>query len=273
MKIRLIASDIDNTLIPQGCGMSEKTRNILLECEKMGIPVALSSGRTLYSARRVSQEIGLKGPIISANGGRVDLTPEGNVIFEDCIPKPLSTKIYEHLWNAGCYMTSFVGTHIYLMDERNGYGSLCCKRVATSATHSYVIANDEARFYAEGTLNPYKYEAYSDDVRLLERLKSDFLSWGLSVSSAFPCNLEIMTAGGGKGRALKAMAERLGIPREEIIAFGDGTNDQTMIEYAGIGVAMGNAVESLKKSADMIAPDCKEDGVWQILNEYVLERK
>lgn len=270
MRIRLIASDIDDTLIPKGGRISAATKNALLRCEAAGIPVVLSSGRTFFGVRSVSKEIGLTGPVISANGGRADLSPEESPIFEDCIARDASLAVYKRLRDAGCFMTSYVGTRIYVMDETNGYGSTCCKRSEANKPDLSVITNDEERFFSEGTVNPYKYEAYSDDTLLLERLRAEFRDMGLSVSSAFPYNLEILAPGGGKGRALKAVAEKLGISRDEIIAFGDGSNDLTMLRYAGVGVAVGNAVDELKRAADRIAPDCADDGVAEILREYGL---
>ena len=270
MRIRLIASDIDDTLIPKGGKISPATRRALMDCEAAGVPVVLSSGRTFYGVRAVSREIGLNGPIISANGGRADRSPDESPIYEDRIARDLSLAVYGRLRAAGCFMTSYVGTKIYVMDETNGFGSLCCRRSEAKKPDPNVIANDEARFFAEGTVNPYKYEAYSDDAALLNALRGEFLAMGLSVSSAFSYNLEILAPGGGKGRALKAVANALGIARGEIMAFGDGTNDLTMLEYAGMGVAVGNAADELKRVADRIAPDCAADGVAKILREYGL---
>lgn len=270
MIIRLIATDIDGTIIPKGGRVSEATKKVFKRAEEMGIPVILTSGRTFYGITGVAKEIGLSSPVISANGGRADMTLTESCVFEDCIDDELSLRVYKRLREAGCFMTSYVGTNIYVMDETNGYGSTCCKRSEVNKPGIPVIANDEKRFLREGTVKPYKYEAYTDDVALIESLRTEFLSWGLAVSSAFAYNLEIQKPGGGKGRALQAIAEKLGVEREEIMAFGDGSNDLTMLEYAGFPVAMGNAVDVLKKIAWKIAPDCAEDGVVQILNDFVL---
>ena len=122
-------------------------------------------------------------------------------------------------------------------------------------------------------MRPYKYEAYSDDTALIDRLREKFLSWGLSVSSAFPYNLEILAPGGGKGRAVEALAAHFGIDRSEIMAFGDGSNDLTMLRAVGWPVAMANGVQVLKDAAWKIAPDCRDDGEARVLAEYVLGEK
>lgn len=270
MNIRMIVSDIDGTLIPGGGRLSEYTRRTLRACEEKGVRVVLASGRTFYGTREVALEAGLHGPIISANGGRADESPEEGVIFEDTLEDEVSLRIYHALRDAGCFMTSYVGTRIYALDETNGFGSKCASTSEIRKGGDHVIVNDEARFLREGTVHPYKYEAYSDDTALIDRLRGIFLSWGLSVSSAFPYNLEILAPGGGKGRAVEALAARFGIDRSEIMAFGDGSNDLTMLKAVGWPVAMANGVQLLKENAWKIAPDCRDDGEARVLEEYVL---
>lgn len=273
MNIRMIVSDIDGTLIPGGGVLSEYTKRTLRACEKKGVHVVLASGRTFYGARGVSLEAGLQGPVISANGGRADRSPEGGVIFEDTLDEEISLRIYRELMDAGCFMTSYVGTRVYALEETNGFGSKCAQASEIRKGGDHVIVNDEARFLSEGTVRPYKYEAYSDDSALIDRLRVRFLSWGLSVSSAFPYNLEILAPGGGKGRAVEALAARFGIDRSEIMAFGDGSNDLTMLKAVGWPVAMSNGVQVLKDAAWKIAPDCRDDGEARVLEEYVLGEK
>lgn len=270
MKIRMIVSDIDGTLIPGGGVLSEYTKRTLKACEDKGVHVVLASGRTFYGARGVSLEAGLHGPVISANGGRADQSPEGGVIFEDTLEDALSLRVYHELRSAGCFMTSYVGTRIYALEETNGFGSRCAQTSEIRKGGDHIVADDEAQFLREGTVRPYKYEAYSDDTALIDRLRAKFLSWGLSVSSAFPYNLEILAPGGGKGRAVQALAARFGIAKGEIMAFGDGSNDLTMLQAVGWPVAMANGVQVLKDAAWKIAPDCRDDGEARVLEEYVL---
>lgn len=270
MSIKLIASDIDGTLIGKSGKLSERTVSAFKECEKRGIKIVLASGRNVHGASEVAIGAGLDCCIISANGGRADLSPMGECVFEDFIQPELSVRIHDELRRAGCFMTSYVGKYVYRLDETNGYGSACSERSEAVRTPYFAIVNDIERMRNEGTVNPYKYEAYSDDTELLNTLRGKFLSWGLSVTSAFPCNLEIMSSGGGKGRALAALSRQLGVSSSEIMAFGDGTNDLSMLEFAGYPVAMSNGVDALKSVSWRVAPDCDDSGVAQIIEKYVL---
>ncbi|MBR3928443.1 MAG: HAD family phosphatase [Clostridia bacterium] len=272
MPVRLIVSDIDGTLVGKSGKVSERTLAAFRACEKKNIPIVVASGRTFYGAGNLAVEAGLNAPIISANGGRcdMDITGEDAPVYEDTFDDDMSMVIFRRLKEAGCFMTSYVGKRIYVINETNGFGSTCAWKSEAVKGLDYVFMDDTELFLKEGTCHPYKYEAYSDDKALMDRLRSEFLKMGLSVSSAFPFNLEIMPAGGGKAKAIKALAEKMGVQMDEVMAIGDGLNDLGMIEKAGVSVAMGNAVEALKKAAKYIAPDVEEDGAAIMIERFAL---
>lgn len=272
MAVRLIVSDIDGTLVGKSGRVSERTLAAFRACEKRNIPVIVASGRTFYGARKLAVEAGLNAPIISANGGRCDMNAAGDDVpaYEDTLDDETSAFVYKRLRKAGCFMTSYVGKRIYVLNETNGYGSTCAWKSEAVKGLPYVFMDDEELFRTEGTVHPYKYEAYSDDQALMDELRTEFLNMGLSVSSAFPFNLEIMPAGGGKAKAIKALCEKTGISMDDVMTIGDGSNDLGMIECAGVSVAMGNAVDALKKAAKYIAPDVEEDGAAIMIEKFVL---
>ncbi len=272
MAVKLIVSDIDGTLVGKSGKVSERTIQAFRECEKRKIPVIVASGRTFYGARNLALEAGLNAPIISANGGRCDMDASGESapVYEDTLDEKTSVAVYKRLRKAGCFMTSYVGKCIYVLNETNGYGSTCSYKSEAVKGLDYVFIDDEELFLRKGTDHPYKYEAYSDDKALMDELRNDFLSMGLSVSSAFPFNLEIMPADGGKAKAIRALSEKMGVSMDEVMAIGDGSNDLGMIEAAGVSVAMGNAVEVLKNAAKYIAPDVEEDGAAIMIEKFAL---
>ena len=102
---------------------------------------------------------------------------------------------------------------------------------------------------------------------VLAKLKQELLDAGYSVSSAYADNMEIMLGGHGKGTAVKWLSEYLGVKPEETMAFGDNTNDQTMLDAVGWPCAVENAVESLKNSARIVTPPCDADGVAPIIEK------
>ena len=268
--IKLIAADIDGTLIPLGKRMSERTRRAIINCVNRGVIFVPASGRTFEGAIRPFKDMGIDCPVISANGGRVDAHMYESPVFEDTIDEATATRVCERLIKAGCFMTSYVGTKVYTLPETNGFGSSCASVSEASGTSGFDIEAEMQTMRTLGTQRPYKFEAYSDDTALLDKLRSEFSAEGLGVAGAFSFNVEIMAHGAGKGRALGKLMELMHISKEEVLALGDGANDLSLLNAAGVSVAMENGAESLKSAANIIAPDASLDGAAQIIEKYVL---
>ena len=119
-----------------------------------------------------------------------------------------------------------------------------------------------------------KMQLFTADIPLRNALLSELAEKypQFAVTSSLPNNIEVNSRLADKGRALLVLAERLGIRREETMAFGDGINDLTMIGAAGTGVAMGNACPEVKKAADLTAPDCDHDGVARVIETILSAR-
>ncbi|HRU41225.1 MAG TPA: HAD-IIB family hydrolase, partial [Candidatus Diapherotrites archaeon] len=109
------------------------------------------------------------------------------------------------------------------------------------------------------------------DDEKIQKLRDGIMETGIvSVSQSMKHNLEVMNKGVNKGNAVRILAQMYGINREEIIAIGDNENDISMIEYAGLGIAMGNAEELLKRAADHVTGDYQEDGVAEAIEKFIL---
>lgn len=268
--IKMIVTDIDGTLVDYGKPMTERMINTIRRAIDRGIIFVVASGRTYYHACEIPEKAGIDCCVVSANGGRADRGITESIIYEDTFDDETSMKVYNVLMEAGCYMTAYVGTKIYYLSERNGFGSTCIRVSEAMVESENVIGNIPERMRREGTVRPYKYEAYTDDPALMDRLRRTFRDMGLSVSSAFPFNLEILPAGGGKGKAVRELMKQFGVKKEEIMAMGDGSNDLTMLLEAGLPVALENAAPELKAAAKVIAPSCKVDGGAWAIEKYVL---
>ena len=269
MSIKLIFSDVDGTILPRGGQISERTRKAVQDCSKAGIPFVISSGRWYISALPVARELDIEnaenGYMIIANGGAV-VRMDGSIVKEWLTPTDAAWRAYEIMKKYDVMMNSFVRNAVYRVNTRaiskkprglDGY-----------LGNEYKIVNDDWEiFEREGLVNPYKLEAYGEDLEVLAKLKQELLDAGYSVSSAYADNMEIMLGGHGKGTAVKWLSEYLGVKTGETMAFGDNTNDQTMLDAVGWPCAVENAVESLKNSAKIVTPPCDCDGVAQIIEK------
>ena len=269
MNIKLVVSDIDDTLLPKGGAISEKTRQAVARLNERGIPFALASGRWFPSTVSVAREIGCLGPLIVANGGCV-ITTQGEILKEFPMRDADVRIAYGIIKDSGALITSYVRGAIYRLNAESMRDRPPEKLSYFGGDVFEVVDDDAIRFEGEALAGVYKMEAYSNDAALLTELRVKLTGAGLCVSSSFHTNIEITTPGLGKGTALLWLAEFLGIPRECVMAFGDNTNDKQMIECAGWGVAMGNAVPALKSAARLVALPCDEDGLACAIGEYVL---
>ena len=268
--IRMLVTDIDGTLMPIGGRMSARTAQAIRALIAKGVLFVPASGRTLFGAIKPFADIGIDCPIISANGGRADAHCRESILFEDRMDKTTAQAVCARLIEAGCYMTSYVGTDVHVLYETNGYGSTCVKVSEALKNAQSDIETLRHTMRSKGTDGPYKFEAYSDDKALLKTLKNEFTAMGLSVSGAFSFNLEIMAPGAGKGKAVKRLSRMYGIDKSEIMALGDGTNDITLLEASGLPVAMQNGADALKHHAEIIAPSAENDGAACIIEKYIL---
>ena len=270
--IKLIASDIDGTILPFGGVISQATKDIIEECRRRGVLFVLASGRCYPAAALVAKEMGIVAPLICANGGCIH-DEKGNIIHEDVFTPEESEICFNMIKDCGWMVTSYVrGKILRLNTETMLTGGPQEKPWMFEDPEFEVIDNDPARMDAEGRERVYKYEVYSKDAALLERLRLQLTEAGLNVSSSVPTDIEIMSHDAGKGAAVRWLAGQIGASREQTMAFGDNTNDLQMLSAVGWPVAMGNAVDELKAAARVIAPHCAEDGVARTIAKYVFGR-
>ena len=270
--VRLIVSDIDGTLLPAAGSVSPATAEAVAACRARGVEFAVASGRWYPAARKiVVDQLGIRdGYMILCNGGAVTRC-DGSVLMEAPLSGAQARAAYEILSAAPVMMTAYVRDAIYRV--RSQYLSVF-RLPETSyfaAGRAYrVVDDDEAAFARQGLTRTYKLEAYCDDPATLAQLRAQLAGAGLQVNSAFPFNLEIVAPDAGKGAATRWLAAHLGVTEDQIMGFGDYANDLPMLESVGWPVAVGNAIDEVKRACRIVAPACADDGVAKALEKYVL---
>ena len=272
MDIKLIVSDIDRTILPANQIISPVTYNAVRDCRARGVEFVIASGRWYPAARKVAvDQLGIEdGYMIICNGGAV-VRCDGTPLAQWRLTAEQAQQIYELLKAEKVMMTAYVPDAIYRV--RGEY--LTCFRLPETSyfarTRTYRVVDDDWQGFEEHGLNgPYKIEAYADDTGLLAELRRKVEALGFEANSAFPFNLEIMAPGAGKGAAVRWMTEHMGLTRDQVMGFGDYTNDLPMLENVGWPVAVDNAIDEVKRACRIIAPSCEDDGVARTINKYVL---
>lgn len=272
MDIRLIVSDIDGTLLPAAGSASPATVRAVSACRARGVEFVVASGRWYPAARKIAvEQLGIEdGYMIICNGSAV-VRCDGSTLWERPLCAAQARAAWEILSAAPVMLTSYVRDAIYRI--RKQYLSVF-RLPETSyfeAGRAYRVVDDDAEaFAARGLERPYKLEAYCDDPATLARLRARLSEAGLQVNSAFPFNLEIVAPDAGKGAATRWLAAHLGVTEDQIMGFGDYANDLPMLESVGWPVAVGNAIDEVKRACRIVAPACADDGVAKALEKYVL---
>lgn len=269
MSIRLIASDVDGTILPRGGSISDRTRAAVHAAVDRGVPFVISSGRWYVSAVSIAEALALKeGYMIVANGGAV-VRMNGEVLQEWTMAREDAQRAYDVLRRYHVMATAFVRNAVYQVNTK-ALGRPLRRVAGDYFGGSYRLDNDNQEAFEQiGLAAPYKMEAYAGPEHLedLDRARAELAQMGYSLSSAYADNLEIMAPGCGKGTALRWLAQHLNVPLSECMAFGDNSNDVSMLSAVGWPIAVGNAVDALKAVARVVAPSDAEDGVAQMIEK------
>ena len=269
-EIQLIAIDLDGTLLTTDKTISPGNLAALREAIARGVYVVLASGRSYGNAMDFSEQIAKGQPLICANGAMATLADPYECVYCECLPKEKLRAAVEILEREKCYYNVYCddGT---VMESRTGSAN----RKRTPNSYDYEgqsLSGDEMpKYVGDGAL---KVVCFSPDREKIQRIRRAAEPIpGVEVNSSWWDNVEILQKGVHKGSALRSLAERLQIPLEATMAIGDNENDLPMLEVAGLPVAMGNAVESVKARAAFVTATNDEDGVAAAVRRFVLHEE
>ena len=261
---RLLTLDLDGTLLNSDHDVSRRNIKILQMAEQQGIMAVLVSGRMHQSMLPISQKIGLRNPIISYNGGMVKHAETGEVTFHLPVPRLFAVQLIEHCQQTGLHLNFGWNDQLYVR-ECNKWSNLYESRTGVVAKATGNLLNLHAA-------EPTKMQVLADPEQipnLFDQFQHMFDS-DLYITRTQPEYIEFMNPGVSKGLAITALAEQLGIPIDETMAFGDGFNDESMIRTAGYSVAMENAEEEIKQISDYVTTSNDQDGVALAIEKLVL---
>ena len=272
MSYKLVAIDMDGTLLDSKGRVSNRTRQAIYEASKKGVYIILATGRILKSAVNHAIELDLKKPIISSNGA-VIIDENKEIIYQKPINSRSVKEVTEIGKSEGIYFhfyddVSFY-SNIYIEEVFNFYNTDESKKSGNEIKMNIFDNVDE--IIGNKDINVYKFLFIDDDRSKLDNLQYRLKSLeDICICSSWGNNLEVTDRDVSKGNGLKYLCNRLNISAKDVIAIGDNENDISMIEYAGLGVAMGNGVEKAKSISDLITSTNDEDGVAKIIEKYIL---
>ncbi len=270
MTIKLITIDIDGTLLNSKKELTFEVKEAIKKAKQQGVHVVLATGRPTVGVMAFVEELGLNQDdnyVITYNGALIQ-----NVGTKEILKKhPLTHDDYLDIE----LMSRKLGVHLHVQDNDTMYtaNTDISKYTIVEATLTTIPLEYKPVYLMTDKIDIIKAMMVEDEEQLdeaIERLPQEFKE-RFSVVKSAPYYLEILNKEATKGDAVKELAELLNIKQEEIMAIGDNENDLTMIEYAGMGVAMDNAVRLVKDVATHVTKSHDEHGVAHAINTWVLK--
>ena len=269
MKYKLLVLDVDGTLLNDEREISKRTLAALLKVQQMGVRIVLASGRPTYGLMPLAKTLELGnygGFVLSYNGCQIIKAQNGEILFERRINPEMLPYLEKKARKNGFAIFTYHDDTLITDSPDNEY----IKNEAL-LNNLKIIREDE--FSTAIDFAPCKCMLVSDKEKALIGLEQHWekrLAGTLDAFRSEPYFLEVVPCGVNKANTLGALLEHLEVTREEAIAVGDGVCDVTMLQLAGMGIAMGHSQDSVKVCADYVTASNEEDGVALAVEKLIL---
>jgi Cof subfamily protein (haloacid dehalogenase superfamily) len=247
MDYKMVFFDIDGTLVNEAKEIPVSTKKAVQALKEKEINVMIATGRSPYHAKIVADELGIDS-MINFNGSYI--THKGTIIYKQALLKQEIKKLYQFVSQHNLCLT-YLGENDYATSDKE---------------NPYYLQMFGNRTHWEATMDPFFFEKNEVFQIFLHSPKEmdelfkqtfphfDFIRWA-------EFGMDVIPKNHSKALGIQKITKLLSIPPSEMVAFGDGENDKEMIEYVGMGIAMGNADKKLKPLANFVTSHVDEDGI------------
>lgn len=287
---KLVAIDLDGTLLNSYGQVSEKNKKALIEANSKGVEIVLATGRSTNSVKNIANDIGICKYIICGNGSLIyDLSKE-EIIYEKFIDKKKALQIikiceensiYYNIYTEDMVIAKTLSNNVLFYHQENSSkpDSKKTKINLVEDVYKYVeslknenilkiTVSDNSSIIFNGIIRKLR-EVKDIDVLDVAHMSRKMIKSGTEEFSIEYYYTEITSKNVDKWYAIEYLAEKLGISKNEIMVIGDNVNDKIMIENAGLGVAMGNSAPYVKEFADIVVKDNNQDGVAEAVEKAI----
>lgn len=267
--IELLALDVDGTLIDEKMVIPEPVRHAVARAQELGVTVTLATGRMLEATLPFARELRIEAPLICYQGGLIQAPSADRPLYRATMDRQLVRDALA--WRAdradqAWHMVLYADDALFLAEQRypeSFYRDLLGQNLHWVDDLSSVLSRHE----------PVKFLFMADphEADQIEAAMRQHFEGRMEIVRSHANFVEGNPLGVSKGDALSRLADHLGVPRERVMAVGDQGNDIPMIDWAGIGVAMGNASPAAKPVADWVAPPFSEHGAAAAIERFILK--
>jgi Cof subfamily protein (haloacid dehalogenase superfamily) len=266
---KMIVLDLDDTLLNDEHTLSKRNKEALMAAQELGVKVVLASGRPTFGMVSIAKDLQLDhygSYILSYNGSKIINATSNEEIFNSTISSEMAHRLYDLSRREGVSILSYKDESI-VIEEPNEYADI----EATITGLPLQIVDQFKEHITEPVVKAMML-AHPDVLVNVEQTLIKEVGEEVSVFRSKPFFLEFTALNVTKGTSLDQLTKQLGISAEEVIAIGDSYNDITMIEFAGLGVAMGNAPDAIKDIANHVTETNNNDGVAKVVEEFILSK-
>jgi len=265
MTQKLLVLDIDGTLANSNKEITKATKDAIIRLLDKGHYCMLASGRPTHGMEWAAQELEFSrfgGYLLSYNGARIIKYDSMETVFEEKVPKELIPEIYKFAVEHKCGIISYDGDTIISGNGIDQYVELESRinDLLIKQVDNFFEYFDKDVIKCLLCVNPSKAECLAVELKGIVGDRAD-------VFRSEPFYIEVMPKGVDKATSIAKLLTSIGVSRENVIACGDGFNDISMLRFAGIGVAMGNAQQAVKEVADIITGTNDENGLIPVVEQ------
>lgn len=266
MGIKLLALDLDGTLLNQNQKISQENVRAINKVKEKGINIVIATGRTNLGAENYFKELGLQEFLISYNGALIQNIKEKKIIKHIPLPIDKTLEILNFVNGNNLYANLYLNNRVYA--NKAGEELEYYKRIMN--IEPVVIKEPLDKFLNKPSTKLLIIEKDLVKVdEILSNLRKEFSS-NLHITKSIEDCIDIMSKNVSKGKALSDLTNILGINAEEVAAVGDGDNDLEMIKFAGISAAVANAEEAVRENADYLTASNDNNGVAEFIEKFLL---
>lgn len=265
MNYKILALDMDGTLLNAKRQISEKTLAAIRQATECGVIVTVATGRSWTGFKQYAAVLELQNPVILYNGGMI-VSPDGSdVYFQQNLEPDAAQEIMRHGQSYGVTQIIWAGERLYSFADTERL-----RRYAAVAGCDFTILTDEGEALAKQGITKVLWTAEAEQIMQYQEVLPKILKADVNDSTSSPWFLEFVDNRVSKGAALSKFAAHFEVEPAQVIAVGDAMNDRTMLQYAGLGVAMENAPDALKEHADFITRTNDADGVAHVIERFIV---
>lgn len=269
--IKMIALDLDNTLLLKDLTVPQETIDVLHEASALGAHVVISSGRMRAAAKRYADVIGTTDSIVCCNGAEI-YSGSGELMHDAGIPVETVKDLVLLCEKKGIYVQLYWGDDIVIErwnEKTEGYPDAHNQRVIEVGSWSEAVNGKLDGIIMQSSPKALLIAEPDTVESVIADLKKE-MAGRLNFIRSSNSYVEVLAPGVSKGEGLKILADKLGIDQSEVMACGDNMNDMAMVTWAGTGVAVANAVPALKEAADYVASAERSYGVAEAVRKFVI---